>query len=74
MNVAPTLDAACMAQFELIRRMREVRATLPTWSNLKTIEAAWAADPACSRLLSEADQAFESLYPRRPAPPTGGVS
>lgn len=74
MSGAATIDSACMAQLGLIQRMREVRATLPAWANQEAIDAAWAADPACCSLLAAADQAFESLYPRRPLGASGGVS
>ena len=54
-------DLAIIAQVELVKRMRQVRATLPKWWTALDQEVAIAQDAECQRLLTRANRAWETL-------------
>jgi hypothetical protein len=53
-------DLKIKAQVALIRRMREVRASLPRWWSGERQMEAIAMDPECQRLKAEADRLWSA--------------
>jgi hypothetical protein len=59
------LDTAIVAQVQLVKRLRLVRASLPKWWSALDQDVAISQDAECQRLLASANRAWKALESRK---------